>query len=258
MGTCSCIASDIRLSQINPKTHFAMNGLNILPTEKVFDPMISLKTQSNQRDKRYSDETHDSFKRSVLSSSFKDRLQINITVLGSNSVGKSTLVIRYIEGYFEKLYIPSITKETQQKHVLYNKRPYDIHFNVMIHSDNDANANDDSGTVSEYDQTDFFLILFDLSSLVSFKEAKRIYKKAIILYHRKFKEIMNNVYLIGNKTDLNQREISQKAIDKFIHNHSMIYSEVSVKLRQNMAKLLNEIVALFDSLAFPITIIDQK
>lgn len=64
-----------------------------------------------------------------------------------------------------------MSKETDQKQFAYNNNcQYDINFSLLNYNDNT------SDNISVYAHTDFYFILFDLSLLSNFKEARRIYK----------------------------------------------------------------------------------
>ena len=61
----------------------------------------------------------------------KGKNNINIVIIGSNEVGKSSFCIRFVENKFEDFYIPSIGVENYSKIVAYNERNYKLNFSVI-------------------------------------------------------------------------------------------------------------------------------
>ena len=63
--------------------------------------------------------------------------------------------------------------------------------------------------------------------------------------YREYNDYENkNIYLIGNKIDLNKREISQNDIDNFMEkNHLNKYFEASAKTGQNVDEIFNKVIS---------------
>ena len=88
-----------------------------------------------------------------------------------------------------------------------------------------------------YKDTDCFIIGFDLTNILSFKE--------IDCHYEVIKQIMGNyslIYLVGNKSDLSEiREIKEEEAIKWAKEKNIKYFEVSAKKGYNVEELMNDV-----------------
>lgn len=102
-----------------------------------------------------------------------NRDYINIVLLGGKGVGKSAFVIRYINSVFEKLYIPTLGSEFQQKKLALNNHSYTINFTVT------AGNTYKSDYSKAYASSDFFFAFFEVTLMLSNKEIRKTIKTEI-------------------------------------------------------------------------------
>lgn len=176
----------------------------------------------------------------------KGRNNINIVIIGSNEVGKSSFCIRFVENKFEDFYIPSIGIENYTKLIAYNIRSYKLFFSVIW-----------GGIVIQkqdnlLSEADFFFLIYDITKIRSFNQIN-IYlkqlKKYLFLYDKEGKS--PNFCLIGNKCDLEgERRVGLEVVNKCIDKYKIKHFDISVKTANNMNNLIQFFVNIFDKIAF--------
>lgn len=170
---------------------------------------------------------------------------INIVLVGEQMVGKSAFVIKYIKNNFEKHYIPSISKEISCQLYSFNTHRYKIQFIVIP-----GNEYKENNYTYLYQMSDFFLIFFDYQNQKSYEYAKKLYfselKKFFTMYGEK-----SNMFLVGNKIDLNKRDIPIEEIQDFSKTENLNFYEISVKNSKNIPNMMQFLFGLHDAFAYP-------
>jgi Ras-related protein Rab-8A len=176
--------------------------------------------------------------------SIKNQTTINIIILGASKVGKSAFLIKITENTFEKLYIPTIYIENQQKAVPYNSKQYTLNFTVTA-----------TGVYKEdytcvYNGMHFFLVFYDITNMASFTEAVKLYNKELKNKHMHYNYEVSNVFFVGNKVDEQPREVNVALCEEYCEKNKIKLFEISVKTHKNISQMLNFITHTFDLVAF--------
>lgn len=124
-----------------------------------------------------------------------------LTVIGSTSVGKSALTIRFIEKKFSPEYNPTISRTYRQKLAA---NGIDYHLTIIDTAGLEQNAQ----IPMQYINSHGFILVYSIADKQSFQIVCDIYKRLI----DELNSVKVPLVLIGNKSDLNaQRKISYDA-----------------------------------------------
>lgn len=176
-------------------------------------------------------------------SKVENRTSINVVLLGECGVGKSSFVIKYVEGRFETYYVTTIGKEISTKRIKYNDTFYTINFTVT--SGHPEFKEDYTAT---YEHVDFFLMFYDVTNRKTFDNLKS-YVQDLRNYFFKYKNKSINVIFIGNKCDEKNRQVTNEEALTFCKKNDLDLVEISVKTNMNVAKVVNKILETFDDMA---------
>ena len=150
--------------------------------------------------------------------------QINLKILlvGDSSVGKTTLLLKYVDGKFSDSHITTIGVEYKDKPIILNNR----NINLQIW-DTSGQERYRSITKNFYRNADGILFVFDVTRedtfahikdwLISSDECDKDFKKIIV----------------GNKIDL-ERVVSKEKIENFGKAKNMKCYEVSAKTGEGL------------------------
>lgn len=209
-----------------------------------------IKTNSNSNDNNTNNNNNEAFQDSKITSTkktvsrFLNRKHINIVILGGKGVGKSAFVIKFIENIFEKLYIPTLGVEVRRKKYSYNTHLYDLNF--IVTSGNDYK----SDYSKAYETVDFFLVFYDITSMDSFKEAKKILREEVKNYVYSYTPTMTNVFLVGNKIDCGPRTVSEEVAITFCQKNEFQMFDISVKTNKNIPNMMKALIKTVDDIAY--------
>ena len=182
--------------------------------------------------------------------SLKGKNKINIAIIGSTEVGKSTFAIKLTENKFEQYYVPSIDIEKTVKAISLNKHNYILNFIVGIGGDYDLLKYG-----NDFTECDFFLLFYDVSKEASFNEITQNFDKLqnfLGFYETSGKKI-NNYCLVGNKCDSESVvKFDDEKIKNFIEKYKIKHYEISCKTPKNISNVINDLLEIFDKFAFPV------
>ena len=151
-------------------------------------------------------------------------INLKILILGDSSVGKTTLLLKYVDGYFPTIYVATIGVEFKVKKINVNG----IDLNLQIWDT--AGQERFRGVTRNFMKgADGIIYAYDITKKSSFDSLKNW----IIQSEEStvgFKKI-----IIGNKTDLeSERVVSKEAFQKFCQNKNIQGMEVSAKNGNNV------------------------
>ena len=150
-----------------------------------------------------------------------------IILIGSSSVGKSSILQRYIQKVFNESYSCTIGVDFFMKSLDIGDKSIKMQL-----WDTAGTEKFRSITTGYYRGANAAFIVFDLTSKQSF-ECLNEWIENYYKYSDPNSE--KNVVLIGNKCDLvDRREITQEEIDKFIKDNNIMYYETTAKTGQNI------------------------
>jgi Ras-related protein Rab-5C len=156
-----------------------------------------------------------------------------MVVLGYYSVGKSSLVLKYVKGEFNPNEESTIGASFLTKTIFVND--YSIKFEIW---DTAGQERYNSLIPMYYRGAQVALIVYDITSRESFDTAKRWVEELNFEKPSGFIKV-----LIGNKTDLERdRQVSTVEAKRYSETHNLFFIEASAKDDINVAKIF-EIVA---------------
>ena len=147
------------------------------------------------------------------------QLSLKILIIGDSQVGKTSLLLEYVDKTFTEDHIATIGVEYKEKFV--KKDDYDIRLQIW---DTAGQERFRSITKNIFRNTDGVLFVYDVTNKDSFANIKNWIKDT----ENVSKEIKG--VIIGNKIDLvNERKISKEDLEEIGRKYSMPVLEVSVK-----------------------------
>ena len=161
---------------------------------------------------------------------------LKFIIIGDAAVGKSNLLVRYTSGQFKEEYQLTIGVEFGSNNVIISDNIYRIQI-----WDTAGQENFRSITRSYYKNTACAIIVYEISNKKSFEnisswieECKNTAPKSILMV------------LVGNKCDLDNREVTEEEGREFAEKNGMIFFETSAKTGKNVEELFKESVKVID------------
>jgi Ras-related protein Rab-1A len=142
-----------------------------------------------------------------------------VLFVGDDSVGKTSLLQRYVENTFSDMYMPTIGIDFKISTVKLNKKVVKLQLYDTGGGDRFRNI-----VSSYYLNADAIVIIYDISDIDSFRHVERwlsdVHKNQSV-----------PTFLIGNKTDLPsyRRAVSSVAGETLARQNGMIFFETSAK-----------------------------
>ena len=161
---------------------------------------------------------------------------LKFIIIGDAAVGKSNLLVRYTSGQFKEEYQLTIGVEFGSNNVIIGDNTYRIQI-----WDTAGQENFRSITRSYYKNTACAIIVYEISNKKSFEnisswieECKNTAPKSILMV------------LVGNKCDLDNREVTEEEGREFAEKNGMIFFETSAKTGKNVEELFKQSVKVID------------
>ena len=162
------------------------------------------------------------------------RICLKILFAGDSSVGKTSLLLKYVDGNFSETHMSTIGVEYKDKIININGKE----INLQIW-DTSGQERYQSITKNFYRNADGILFIFDLTNQESFNHIKNWLTTSEDC-KKDFKKI-----LVGNKSDLiYERKVSEEIIEKFAERKQMKYLEASAKDGTNVDRIFKEMTKL--------------
>ena len=162
----------------------------------------------------------------------KNNLEYKIITLGDSSVGKTSIINRFINDTFDEELTPTLgIKHTFKTLEINNTK---VKLSVI---DTNGQEKYRSLSVSYFRHADVVLFIFNLNEPLSFNNIQE-WINVFNDNNNKKKVILK--YLIGSKSDLEQR-VEQNLIDEFANNNNMLYMATSAKTNNQIKELFQKI-----------------
>lgn len=156
-----------------------------------------------------------------------------IAVLGSRSVGKSSLVIQYIENHFVESYYPTI-EATFSKGVMYKGVEYDC--DII-----DTAGQDEYSILNSKHAIGIhgYVLVYSIASRNSFDMIQIVYDKIINFCG------VNDIpcVIVGSKSDLPSRQVTAADAEELAKQNKAAWVETSAKNNVNIGKVFELCVA---------------
>ncbi|KAI7907994.1 ras family-domain-containing protein [Cokeromyces recurvatus] len=158
---------------------------------------------------------------------------IKLVVLGESSVGKSSIVTRYVENTFMNKRDPTIGAELSTK--IYSIETHDIKFVIW---DTAGQERFHALAPMYYRNALAAMVVFDVTNYNTYEKAK---EWIIELKNQASSDIV--IVLTGNKIDLQEylREVSREEAESYAKALNILYMETSAKLSTNIHHIFTEI-----------------
>ena len=169
-----------------------------------------------------------------MSSNNEIKLTIRLLLLGDSSVGKTSILNKYIANKFIENNIATLGVEYMDKTVDYNN--FKIKLQIW---DTSGEEKYRSITKSYYKNAEGLLVIFDITNEESFNHVKNWINEA------KDNNSDIKIILVGNKLDFeNERKVAKDRAIKFAENNSLQYFETSAKSGKNIHKSFKAMIDL--------------
>ena len=150
-----------------------------------------------------------------------------IILIGSSSVGKSSILQRYIQKVFNESYSCTIGVDFFMKSIDVGEKSIKLQL-----WDTAGTEKFRSITTGYYRGANAAFVVFDLTSKPTFDCLSEWIEN---YYKYSNPDSEKNVVLIGNKSDLvNKREVAEEDIEKFAKDNNIMYFETSAKDGKNI------------------------
>ena len=157
----------------------------------------------------------------------EEEIKFKILVLGDSSVGKTTLLLKYVDGYFPTLYVATIGVEFKTKKI--NVDGIDITLQIW---DTAGQERFRSVTKSFLKGADGIIYVYDVTNKESFDNLKTWINTAEESI-TDFKKI-----IIGNKIDIeDKKKVSTEMLEKFCEKQNLKGLETSAKNGTNVNEM---------------------
>ena len=162
-----------------------------------------------------------------------DEIAFNILLLGDSSVGKTSLMLRFSKDLYEDNKVSTIGLALETKNIEINSQK--ITLNIY---DTSGQERYHSLAKSYLRKVDGIIFVFDLTSEKSFDN--------IIKWLTTCEDIIQDFQkiIVGNKMDLENREIDIERAENFSKKYKMKFFQTSAKNDINVERIFNEIAKL--------------
>ena len=163
-----------------------------------------------------------------------DIMEFKIVLIGSASVGKTSIFNKFINGYFSQNYKSTITVEFKIK---YMKLDNNLFVKLILWDTCGAEIFR-AVTKQYYKNAHAIILVFDLTDQNSFNDLKNIWLNDV----KNYGDINTQILIVGNKLDLiEERKISESQVINFCRENGYKYIEACAKEGTNILKIFEEL-----------------
>ena len=157
---------------------------------------------------------------------------INIITLGESSVGKSSIINRYVENNFDYNFVSTLGVDFRKKNININGE--DIRLKIW-----DTAGQEKFRSIQKqyYRNSDGILLVFDVTKFETFNVLEEWINS---IKNQTSNDII--VVLVGNKIDLNNKVISDDEIKNFANDNKFKYFLTSAATGKNINEVFDYIV----------------
>ena len=156
----------------------------------------------------------------------KEKYSFKIILVGNSGVGKTSILNKYIKNIFDDNYTCTIGVDFSLKNIEFSNKTVNLRI-----WDTAGQEKYNSTTKNYFQGSDACFLVFDLTSIKSFNSLQERYN---IVCNCCDKNIKNNFVVLGNKCDLEEREVNEDIINEYISDKNIKYFETSAKTGYNI------------------------
>jgi len=155
--------------------------------------------------------------------------RIKIVLVGDSRVGKSSVISRYKDNYFNETFIPTLGIDYRYKDVNIDGKTYQLEIWDTVEQEKfrDMTLNCIRGAHA-------IIYMFDCNNLTSFQN--------INFWTKTFNEENTDNFLVGNKSDLQNVVSTDEIYKNIINSYNMDYIEISALNGSNVSDMFEHIV----------------
>ena len=168
------------------------------------------------------------------SNDLSETICLKILILGDSGIGKTSLLLQYVDGYFPTLYISTIGVEFKTKIITLNEMKIKLQI-----WDTAGQERFHSIAKTFMKGADGIIYVYDITNQSTFKSLKNWIGES--------QDSANNFQkiVVGNKIDLEKnREVSKESLKKFCENKNIQGMEISVKKKINVNECFETLTKL--------------
>ena len=160
-------------------------------------------------------------------------LKLKLLIIGDSAVGKTSMLLKYVDNYFPETHMATIGVEYKSKTI--NTPKYKINLNIW---DTAGQERFKSITRSFFNNTNGIVFVYDITNKTSFEGVKNWIKDSEP--YGRFQSV-----LCGNKLDLeNKREVKNDTLKEYGMKKKMEVFETSAKDGTNLDKVFQKLIDL--------------
>ncbi|RDA84787.1 hypothetical protein CP532_3152 [Ophiocordyceps camponoti-leonardi (nom. inval.)] len=169
--------------------------------------------------------------------------QRKIAIVGSRSVGKSSLAVQYVDGHFVDSYYPTI-ENTFSRTIRFKGQDFSTEIVDTAGQDEYSILNS-----KHFIGIHGYMLVYSVSSLPSFEMVQVIREK--ILNHLGIESVP--IVIVGNKSDLRpeQRQVSPQEGKKLAEKFECGWTEASARYNENVARAFELLIAQIETSQSP-------
>lgn len=168
---------------------------------------------------------------------------MRLLVVGNSSVGKTCLLRRFSDGSYSDNFIPTVGIDFAVKKIKIDNKI------IKVQIFDTAGQERFKSIISSYfrsaDGYNYclklnlgILIVFDLTDKQSFEDIEEYWLRDIMLNSQENVKLI----IVGNKMDMNKRQVTAEMGKKFAADLDLVYIETSAKTEQNVKEAFEAIV----------------
>ena len=164
----------------------------------------------------------------------REMIRLKILILGDSAIGKTSLLLKYVDGYFPKIYISTLGVEFKSKTI--NLNGIDIKLQIW---DTAGQERFHCITKNFMKGSDGIIFAYDITNRSTFDNLKNWISEAQEAAGD-FEKI-----IVGNKIDLEkERKVSKESLNKFCESKKIKGMEISVKKEINVNECFEALTKL--------------
>lgn len=161
-------------------------------------------------------------------------LNLKILIVGDSNVGKTSILLKYIDGKYPDEHVSTIGVEHKIKNFEY--KGFKVRLQIW---DTVGQERFHSITYNYFHNSDGIIFVYDITNHKSFEGVKNWIKEA-----EEFEDSFEKI-LLGNKCDLiDQREVTKEEVEDYCNEKNIELFETSAKIDINLNEVFDKIIEL--------------